>query len=477
MDNIKTIMDQAEINAPAEFDPNRLHYHLMPPTGWLNDPNGLCQKDGLYHLYYQYSPQNANGALKAWGHYTTPDFIHYIQKPIAVYPDSEIDKNGAYSGSAFVHDGVIHYYYTGNLKFPGNHDYIRTGRGHYTNHFTSEDGDHFSEKEALLKNEDYPSDLTCHVRDPKVFEEDGKFYMVLGARTLEDVGQCLLYESDNLHDWHLHSRIESDNKFGFMWECPDLFKLDGTTILITCPQGVDQEGYLYENIYQNGYFVLDGSIQEGFKLSSFVELDNGFDFYAPQTFVDDKGRHILIGWMGMPDADYENPTVEQGWQHAFTLPRELHVKNGRLYQQPIAEMHALERDRQDFAVNANGTVDLKSRVCRIRLEDLAKNFEIRLRDEAILRMENGLFTLELPHGGHGRQARHLRLDRVNTLDIYSDTSSLEVFINDGQHTFSTRLYDKPEDHFLHADVPLKGTLWQMDGFQISKDEQSKQEEN
>lgn len=74
------------------------HYHLMSPIGWLNDPNGLCQFNDKYHLYYQYTPDNWFRGSKYWGHYSTKDFITFKNEPIALFPDSPLDKNGVYSG-------------------------------------------------------------------------------------------------------------------------------------------------------------------------------------------------------------------------------------------------------------------------------------------------------------------------------------------------------------------------------------------
>ncbi len=82
----------------------------------------------------------------------------------------------------------------------------------------------------------------------------------------------------------------------------------------------------------------------------FREWDMGFDFYAPQTFRDEKGRRILVGWAGLPDIkeEYNNPTVEQGWQHAFTIPRELKWKNGKVYQYPVKRAEML-REKELFS--------------------------------------------------------------------------------------------------------------------------------
>mgnify|MGYP000031330837 CR=1 FL=1 len=81
-------------------DKNRLHFHMMPPTGWMNDPNGLCEFQGVNHIYFQYTPFLAGWGTKLWGHYTTKDWIHYKEEEPFLYPDEEWDRDGVYSGSA-----------------------------------------------------------------------------------------------------------------------------------------------------------------------------------------------------------------------------------------------------------------------------------------------------------------------------------------------------------------------------------------
>ena len=185
-------------------DQDRLKFHLMPKTGWLNDPNGLCQFNGTYHIYYQYTPFEPTGELKTWGHYTTKDIIHYEDFGPVVFPDEDIDAHGVYSGSAFIEDDTIHYFYTGNLKYfdRDDYDYINSGRGSNTITFTSKDGYEFTKKELLMTTDDYPADMSNHVRDPKIFKKNEKYYMVLGARDVEGVGMILLYESTDLRTGH-----------------------------------------------------------------------------------------------------------------------------------------------------------------------------------------------------------------------------------------------------------------------------------
>ena len=276
--------------------------HLEPEKGWLNDPNGLAYFKGKYHIFHQYSYE-VNGGLKLWYYYTSKDLIKYEDRGVFLTPTIEEEKSGVYSGSANIEGDKLVFYYTGNVKYKGDYDYVHAGRGHNTISFSTEDGVNFTEKKCLLTTDDYPN-MSNHVRDPKVFEKNGKNYLVLGARDSNDYGCLLVYDKDTLEPY---KTIYSEKNLGFMWECPDYFQLKDEKIgkvvdlLVASPQGLEPQGDLYNNKYQTGYFFgkLDYEKPE-FEISSeFVEIDRGHDFYAPQSMEDDKGRRIVVGWMGV----------------------------------------------------------------------------------------------------------------------------------------------------------------------------------
>ncbi|MEI3189595.1 MAG: hypothetical protein V8S38_08020 [Lachnospiraceae bacterium] len=151
----------------------------------------------------------------------------------------------------------------------------------------SKDGEKIESKKLLMTNADYPDDMTCHVRDPKVWKEGGRYYMVQGARKKKNKGVVLVFSSEDKYHWNYIHRLESEEKFGFMWECPDLYELDGQTILCISPQGVEQDGYWYANKYQTVTSVIHGDFRtDGVPEERFRELDGGFDFYAPQSIPD-----------------------------------------------------------------------------------------------------------------------------------------------------------------------------------------------
>jgi beta-fructofuranosidase len=136
----------------------------------------LCQINGLYHVFYQYRPDAADGSGRVfWGHSVSEDLLHWEFKGAPIAPDTDLDKNGAYSGSALVENGVMKLFYTGNVKLPGDYDYTTAGRLSNTILVESRDGGAtFTPKKAVMTNADYPADISCHIRDPKVWKEDGK---------------------------------------------------------------------------------------------------------------------------------------------------------------------------------------------------------------------------------------------------------------------------------------------------------------
>lgn len=437
--------ENKELRELAANDKDRLNYHIMPTSGWVNDPNGLCQFKGVYHIYYQYSPFDVNGKLKLWGHITTEDFIKYQEHEPVLYPDFRYDQNGVYSGSAVVRNGKINYFYTGNVKhLDGDYDYIMTGREQNLIACSSEDGFNFSEKELIMTNTDFPSNLSLHVRDPKVYHKNGIDYMAIGARDDNSTGCILVLKGKDLKDWECHTVIYSDEKFGYMWECPDLFDLNGETVLVTCPQGVPEEGYIYKNVHQNGYFLVNGDLEsKDVNLSEFRLLDYGFDFYAPQSFEDESGRRILVGWMGIPDADYTNRTTENGWQHALTMPRELILKDGIIYQRPVEEIKALRGNMRTFTADEFKDLEVENLSFELCAEfEKCNGFKLNLRNDVSLSFDKskGLIELNMGESGCGRDARYAYCDEIRNIDVYSDTSAFEIFINDGEIVFTTRAY-------------------------------------
>ena len=417
-------------------------FHLSPPTGWMNDPNGLSEFNGKHHIFFQYSPFFSCPGMNYWGHFATENFVDFEYLEPAICCDQNFDCHGVYSGSALIENGKMTIFYTGNVKYCGNYDYIYSGREHNTIYVESDDGINFGEKNLLMINSDYPRGVSCHVRDPKVWKNGEKYYMILGARTKKDRGECLLYTSTDKENWELANCIRSKKSFGYMWECPDYFEIGKEKFLSACPQGVKAEGYRYNNIYQSGYFKVDGDIESDYNLKQFTEYDCGFDFYAPQTYLDSKNRRIMIGWMGLPDSPYKNP--DDKWFQCLTLPCELSAdNNGNICRYPIEEINSLHTDEKSETIANSDYISPKFMTCDaiIKYNSNPDKIFINIKRDISLNYSDNILTLSLGQSGMGRSKRSCGISNISEIRILCDTSCIEIFINKGEKVFSTRYCD------------------------------------
>ncbi|KMJ59259.1 sucrose-6-phosphate hydrolase [Bacillus sp. LL01] len=437
----------------VERDPYRLRYHLMPPVGLLNDPNGFIQWNGKYHLFYQWMPFKTGHGAKFWGHYSSDDLVTWKHEPIALAPSEWYEKNGCYSGSAVEHDGKMVLFYTGNVKDEeGN-------RETYQCMAVSDDGVTFDKNGPVVE---LPEGYTPHFRDPKVWKNGSHWYMVVGAQSEDLTGKVALLKSADLKEWEhvgaiAGSGMNSLDDFGYMWECPDLFELRGVDVLITSPQGLKPDGMKYHNVYQAGYFVgkLDYE-QAKFEHGEFVELDRGFEFYAPQTTLDDKGRRLMVGWMGVPEQDEDkHPTIEHKWVHALTLPRELKWSEGRLLQLPVEELSQMRvgeplinRDLKLSAEKVELCTEAPGSSMEIEfkfgpLEKAVTSFELNLLETSKVTFDSeaGVFSLHRKSFVTGEwETRSCALSALSSVRLFLDTSSIELFINEGEEVFTARIF-------------------------------------
>ncbi|WP_428908263.1 glycoside hydrolase family 32 protein [Niallia sp. Krafla_26] len=434
-------------------DPYRLQYHLMAPVGLINDPNGLIQFNGVYHVFYQWNPFETSHGAKFWGHYTSKDLVHWVLQPPALVPCEWYEKNGCYSGSAVEDEGKLYLFYTGNLK---NEDGERVSHQCIA---VSKDGIHFDKKGPFIS---VPKGYTPHFRDPKVWKSNDIWYMVIGAQTERKEGQAVLFSSKNMIDWQFKGPMAGSNMnglgdLGYMWECPDLFNLGNRDVLLVSPQGIEAQGYHYQNLFQSGYFIGEWNPETNvYQHGDFTELDRGFDFYAPQTFEDENGRRILFAWMGITDEQESyQPTIANGWIHALTLPRELQLIGDKLYQKPAAELRRLRKSRdvdeqvslydsEESWFELSASVSEKINVEFHQID--ADEVEIAIRDNLKLRYQQKeqLFTLERKSFmDRAPESRSCELTSLEKLQIFLDSSSVEIFLNEGQEVFTSRFFADP----------------------------------
>ena len=449
----------------ASLDPDYPRFHVAPPAGRLNDPNGLIVIDGVYHVFYQFGPFFPHDKAICWGHATSSDLVHWTTHPPAIPPSDWYDRNGVYSGGAVAHDGKVWLHYTGNVKDAEGR------RESYQCAVTTTDFESFPKLKANPLIPGPPAGYTAHLRDPFVAPDGDGFAMYLGGQRADNTGCILVYRSSDLVDWQLDGELTfPDDRYadyGYMWECPNVFRLpDADTgeefdVLIFCPQGIDPRGDEFRNIFPCGYLVghLEGSLFT--PSGEFTELDGGFEFYAPQVFTAGAGEPeqppLLMGWLGNASEDDQPSLAEHGWVHVQSVPRDLTLRGGRLHQLPrriAGEPAGLAIAGTELAGPAQPLPELDG--VRSFILDLV----VDQREEwslwlgrpdgahVTLAFERGVLTVDRSatryrHGDLRRLAVP-DLDRLEVTVVH-DRSVTEVFVAGGHTAFSLRSYLDPEE--------------------------------
>lgn len=459
----------------------RPEFHLTPRVGWMNDPNGFSFYNGMYHMFYQYYPYMSQWGPMHWGHAVSKDLLHWGYLPCAMAPDRKYDKAGCFSGSAItLSDGRQLLMYTGVRR-----EKDEDGESHdvQTQCLAVGDGENYKKykKNPVLSEADLPDGGSRNdFRDPKMIKcKDGSFMAVIANRSSDGSGQLLLYKSEDGFDWKYFSTLDTNrNRYGKMWECPDFFELDGKYVIITSPQDMLPEGLEFHN--GNNTLFLSGTYDEEtghFNEEHAQSIDYGIDFYAPQTVLTADGRRIMIGWLQNWDAcAIREP--EAAWAGQMSIPREISVKDGKLYQRPIRELDDM---RSNKAWHNNAELDgikkfsdIHGRMCDITLKITPKDPEHLYQRFAMHFAENGnvhstvcyrphekVLKIDRKFSGSRRAIVHQRrcalepaLDGSITLRIILDRYSCEVFADDGAKVMSMGVY---------TDISAEGISFLSDG--------------
>ncbi len=447
----------------------RPDFHLCARTGWMNDPNGFSYHNGKYHMFYQYHPYDSHWGPMHWGHAVSEDLLHWEYLPAALAPDEPYDMDGCFSGSAVtLPDGRHLLMYTGVLQ-----ERLWNGgkRDVQTQCLAVGDGVDYEKfgKNPVLDTKDLPEGVSrSDFRDPKMWrKKDGSYCCVVGNRPADGSGQILLYTSPDGFSWEFKRVFAANNnRFGKMWECPDFFELDGKGVLLVSPQDMLPQGFEYHN--GNGTMCLTGTYDE--RTDTFTEehdqtIDYGIDFYAPQTVLAPDGRRIMIGWMQNWDTcDFRSQNIQ--WFGQMSLPRELSIQNGRLYQKPIREFDAMRCNRVEHKDTiVSGTVSLsgvKGRRVDMELSlrpvegmELYQKFAVRFaQNESFqtslsFRPREGVLKVDRKFSSSRRAIIHQRRCLVNDpasrngelrLRIILDRFSVEAFVNDGEQVMTATFY-------------------------------------
>lgn len=350
----------------TSHDPALPSLHIRPPQGWLNDPNGVVQIDGIYHVFFQYNPDAPEHRAIQWGHMSSPDLIRWRNEPVALRCRvGKLDAYGCWTG-AIVDDGGTPTAVYSAVTDSSGHAAVLLARGDRSLISWGQD------RHPVMG---MPADPTItDVRDPFVFRHNGRRYAIQGAGHRQGRPQILLYGCDDLARWtELGPLLTGDDPVAAqvapanIWECPNLAQIDGRWVLVlSLWRQVDRVPALVGVRYLVGDLAPAG---DGLRFSprSGGQMDGGPCFYAPQLLVQ-PGRVLLWAW-AWEDGRTLAEVAAAGWAGVLTFPRELSLLGDQLWSRPASELTALRQAILDwrpgvgfvaaaFEIQTEGAVEL-----------------------------------------------------------------------------------------------------------------------
>ena len=406
----------------------RQKYHMMPPVGWMNDPNGLIKFNGRYHLFYQFNPYAAHPGVMLWGHFISDDLIGYSDKGAAIVPDKE--HVSIFSGGATEYGEKLAAVYTEHYECGGD-------RREEVYMALSSDGMNFSKGVRILDNDDLPEDISrSDFRDPFPVKTDDGYYVFVGGKLVkENKGIIVVLGGSGLEKLEYKFTIGPFYELGDMGECPCYRKIDGKDVIIASGCNVPRRGNDFANVNSSVFIV--GKIDfegKSFVAESIREIDKGDAFYAPQLINGDD-RPVMVAWHEMWGKPYPTSDMNHGWAGCFTIPRELRVKDGEVFQSPISELEKY------LVPCAGGEVP---ECADIRFEFRGDGrVEISGQDGSVaVGCRDGRVYLDTRRANNmnGCVRTVNRSREKNGVRVLLDVSGIEVFVDGGAETISSRIY-------------------------------------
>ena len=406
----------------------RQKYHMMPPVGWMNDPNGLIKFNGRYHLFYQFNPYAAHSGVMLWGHFISDDLIGYSDKGAAIVPDKE--HVSIFSGGATEYGEKLAAVYTEHYECGGD-------RREEVYMALSSDGMNFSKGVRIFDNDDLPEGISrSDFRDPFPVKTDDGYYVFVGGKLVkENKGIIVVLGGSGLEKLEYKFTIGPFYELGDMGECPCYRKIDGKDVIIASGCNVPRRGNDFANVNSSVFIV--GKIDfegKSFAAESIREIDKGDAFYAPQLINGDD-RSVMVAWHEMWGKPYPTSDMNHGWAGCFTIPRELRVKDSEVFQSPISE---LEKYLVPYA--GGGVPECAD----IRFEFRGDGkVEISGQDGSVaVGCRDGRVYLDTCRANNmnGCVRTVNRSREKNGVRVLLDVSGIEVFVDGGAETISSRIY-------------------------------------
>ncbi len=433
---------------------SRPRYHLLPAANWTNETHGLLYFNGTYHIFNQKNASNILLRQINWGHFSSPDLIHWTEERPALRPSEPYDNAGIWSGHAMIDDnGVPVIFYTGgsephsvNAAFPLDSTLI---------HWQKYAGN------PIIK--DRPSEYSrTDMRDPYVFRADSIWYMVVGFgidRTKESHGALLLYKSTDLKTWeYRHLLFEGNPRkdhSGKFWEMP-VFKKMGRKWILSInripERGIPARTQYWIGEFKHEKFVPDKAVPQN------LEVVNRL--LSPSVWDTPDGRTIALAII--PDEINAISNAENGWAHLYSIPREWSFNGKKILQKPYKGLEVLRAEKSIFEERVLGPTPLIINKQGLQKEILLtfkttgkKPFGITLhknpdgteysriyfnpeKDELIIDQTHSSLRTGIPNC---LRKDHYKINAKKPIELhlFIDGSVVEGFIN-GEDAFTTRIF-------------------------------------
>ena len=472
-------------------EPYRLQIHFSPKEKWMNDPNGMVYSNGIYHLFYQYYPDDIVWGPNHWGHATSTDLIHWEHQPVALSPDS---LGLMASGSAVVDKDNTSGF--GDGKQPplvAIFTHINRAAKDKTNNQYQSIAHSVDDGKTWIKYAGNPvvkNPGITDFRDPKViwYEPQKKWIMTVAAKD-----RVMFYSAPDLKTWTKESDFGQDlGAHGGVWECPDLFALDDNGkkvwVLVSSvnpggPNGGSATQYFLGDFDGHTFKPTDTRTRW---------LGYGPDEYAGVTWSNTGNRKILLAWMS--NWLYAEVVPASTWRSSLTIPRDLKIRHVGpemlVASQPVAELDKITtKSMVSENVRVTKSLDLSQKLgkltlpCRLNLTiDKLTDFSIVLAndlgEEVVIgydKTQNNYFIDRTKSGKvdfHKKFAAKHVAPRLTTapqanLSLLIDVSSIELFADDGLSVMTEIFFPNKPYTKLHLLTPNSLTVKKMEMAQFS----------
>ena len=411
---------------------HRPAYHVRPPRGYLNDPNGPIEAGLDVHLYFQYRPTLDLTAPVEWGHATSTDYVRWtMHRPaMAPLPDGP-DRDGCWSGNTVWDGDRIRAFYSGMIS---GHPYQSVLTA------VSDDGGNTFGPPQQAIPDPLPSEQAIMFRDPFVWHEDDAWWMAVGVGYAVRGASIALYRSADLRTWtaegplaELPRRHVGGEDTGVGWECPQVLTLDGRRIAVVSswsPEGGPHQVLSFDAAAP----------------ATAQRVDHGTNFYAASAMRDSRFGPVLFGWL--TEGRDRSSWNDDGWAGVISLPRVVWLDaDSSLRSAPVPTVDTLRTGSGSTADCASTTSQ-----CEIEVPSGSGRVVVSFGDDERLEIEldpvANTLTIDRGHAGLDLDAQNARMQATDAFApaanrpaarIFIDGSVVEVFTSAGR-VLSTRIY-------------------------------------